>query len=30
MYEGIDDDSKGRVLANLGDLGSDFIYSKEL
>jgi hypothetical protein len=30
MYEGIDDDCKGRVLGNLGDLGSDFIYSKEL
>ena len=30
MYEGIDEDSKHRVLGNLGDLGSDFIYSKEL
>ena len=30
MYEGIDEDSKDRVLGQIGNLGSDFIYSKEL
>ena len=30
MYEGIDQDSKDRVLGALGNLGENFIYSKEL